>query len=149
MKCHEERGQFHRLVGLLNGSMVGFCLNNNFTLQLFLNIAVYNLTCLHLVFANAFLAIMLFTLTGIISREDSEKLLSKKPVGSFLIRVSDKIWGYTVSYKSIEKCKHFLVDASPVSSTEELKAVGPYRFFGAQALAHDSLDNFVQHYRVQ
>ena len=36
---------------------------------------------------------------GIISRADADELLHNKPLGSYLIRVSVKIWGYTVSVK--------------------------------------------------
>lgn len=34
-----------------------------------------------------------------ISRADADELLRRMPMGSFLIRVSVKIWGYTVSVK--------------------------------------------------
>lgn len=40
-----------------------------------------------------------FCTIGIISRADADKLLCDEPLGSFLIRVSVKIWGYTVSVK--------------------------------------------------
>ncbi|XP_006903252.1 PREDICTED: SH2 domain-containing protein 4B-like [Elephantulus edwardii] len=49
---------------------------------------------------------------GIISREDSEDLLESMTEGAFLVRVSDKIWGYTLSYRLQKGFKHFLVDAS-------------------------------------
>ncbi|ETE67189.1 SH2 domain-containing protein 4B, partial [Ophiophagus hannah] len=35
-----------------------------------------------------------------------------KPEGTFLVRVSDKIWGYALSYRHHNGFKHFLVDAS-------------------------------------
>jgi len=45
---------------------------------------------------------------GIISRADADELLHNKPLGSYLIRVSVKIWGYTVSVKCelMEKCMY-------------------------------------------
>ncbi|KAL0615896.1 SH2 domain-containing protein 4B, partial [Plecturocebus cupreus] len=49
---------------------------------------------------------------GIISREDAEDLLENMTEGAFLVRVSEKIWGYTLSYRLQKGFKHFLVDAS-------------------------------------
>ncbi|ROL49503.1 SH2 domain-containing protein 4B [Anabarilius grahami] len=49
---------------------------------------------------------------GIISREDSERLLMNSAEGSFLVRVSERIWGYTLSYRTASGFKHFLIDAS-------------------------------------
>ncbi|ESN98492.1 hypothetical protein HELRODRAFT_84435 [Helobdella robusta] len=85
---------------------------------------------------------------GMITREESEGLLSNQKPGSFLIRVSDKIWGYTVSYKCQEKCKHFLLDASPLSS-QPTSLSSPYRFFGANSKLHDTLYDFVQYHKTE
>nr|XP_033798849.1 SH2 domain-containing protein 4B [Geotrypetes seraphini] len=49
---------------------------------------------------------------GIISRQAAETLLMNKSEGAFLVRVSEKIWGYTLSYRQQYGFKHFLVDAS-------------------------------------
>lgn len=38
--------------------------------------------------------------TGKIGRESAVKLLQNEPVGSYLIRLSAKLWGYTASVKS-------------------------------------------------
>ena len=38
-------------------------------------------------------------IAGIISRAKAEELLQNKQAGDYLIRVSDKIWGYALSYK--------------------------------------------------
>lgn len=37
---------------------------------------------------------------GKLGREASAKLLELKPAGSFLVRLSSKMWGYTVTVKS-------------------------------------------------
>lgn len=47
---------------------------------------------------------------GIISRRESERLLSNKPVGCFLIRVSESRFGYTLSYRAQGRCKHYMID---------------------------------------
>ncbi|KAF6019861.1 SH2D4A [Bugula neritina] len=74
---------------------------------------------------------------GIISREDAESLLTDKPVHSFLVRVSEKIWGYAISYKSESRCKHYLVD-----TTEN-----GYQFLGTNQLEHQSLSQLVHHHK--
>jgi len=74
---------------------------------------------------------------GLISRGEAENLLEGKPVGSFMVRVSEKVWGYAISYKGESRCKHFLVDASE----------GHYQFFGTNQLPHSSLDDLVQHHK--
>ncbi|KAL0964518.1 hypothetical protein UPYG_G00324960 [Umbra pygmaea] len=49
---------------------------------------------------------------GLISRKASETLLMNAPEGCFLVRLSDRIWGYTLSYRTADGFKHFLIDAS-------------------------------------
>ena len=49
--------------------------------------------------------------SGLITRSEAEELLDEKEVHSFLIRLSDKVWGYTISYRCEERIKHFLIDA--------------------------------------
>ncbi|XP_065182935.1 SH2 domain-containing protein 4B-like isoform X2 [Sycon ciliatum] len=72
---------------------------------------------------------------GILTRAHAEQLLDGKPPGTFLIRVSERIWGYTVSVASTYKCKHFLVDAA---------AVGKYQFFGDNQKVHDDLHSLIE-----
>lgn len=73
-----------------------------------------------------------------ISREEAELLLSEAPQHSFLIRVSEKIWGYAISYKSEGKCKHYLVDTTRYG----------YQFFGTNQLEHSSLADVIHHHKV-
>ena len=84
-------------------------------------------------------------LPGIISREDAETQLRDKWVGSFLVRLSDKIWGYVISYRYVDKSdgtsvrfKHFLVDAG----------TNGYRLFGAADFVHNSLNDLVEYHSV-
>ena len=63
--------------------------------------------------------------------------------GSFLVRVSEKVWGYVLSYRDREKIKHFLIDAS--GST--------YQFFGAdpkkQHSVHNRLGDLITYHKVR
>ncbi|XP_061119691.1 SH2 domain-containing protein 4A [Conger conger] len=49
---------------------------------------------------------------GIIARQDAEALLSPCAPGYFLVRVSERIKGYVLSYRCQEEVKHFLIDAT-------------------------------------
>lgn len=88
------------------------------------------------------LAEMTFSLpTGILTLKKASELLSStgKP-GSFLIRVSERIKGYALSYLSEEEgCKHFLIDASADS----------YSFLGVDQLQHATLADLVEYHKVK
>lgn len=76
---------------------------------------------------------------GIISRDQSEVLLANKPTGSFLVRVSERIWGYTVSYASRDGTfKHFLVEKIPEG----------YQFLGTNQVVHDELFDLVAYHET-
>lgn len=47
---------------------------------------------------------------GIITRSDAEKLLEGKPSGTFLIRVAESRFGYSLSLLFRGRCKHFMID---------------------------------------
>ncbi|MBN3288704.1 SH24A protein, partial [Polyodon spathula] len=74
---------------------------------------------------------------GIISREEAEDLLRSKGQGSFLIRVSEKIMGYVLSYRCQDSFKHFLIDASEDS----------YCFLGVEQLVHSTLSDLVEYHK--
>lgn len=75
---------------------------------------------------------------GIISREEAEKLLIGKQTGAFLVRVTERIFGYTVSYRAVEGLKNFLVE----------RIVDGYQFMGTNQLVHSTLSELVFYYQT-
>lgn len=75
---------------------------------------------------------------GIIPRVDAENMLIDECLGSYLVRVSERVWGYTISYRASDRCKHFLVDTSDEG----------YQFFGTNQLKHATLADLVLHHIV-
>ncbi|XP_056425203.1 SH2 domain-containing protein 4A isoform X2 [Hyla sarda] len=76
---------------------------------------------------------------GIISRLESENLLKNHVSGSFLLRVSEKIQGYVLTYRSEDGYMHFLIDASATS----------YGFLGVDQLQHASLADLVEYHKAE
>ncbi|MEE6459977.1 hypothetical protein FKM82_000811 [Ascaphus truei] len=74
---------------------------------------------------------------GIISRLESEDLLKSEVPGSFLLRVSERIKGYVLSYRSEEGYMHFLIDASGTS----------YSFLGVDQVQHASLAVLIEYHK--
>ncbi|XP_046335917.1 SH2 domain-containing protein 4A-like [Haliotis rufescens] len=74
---------------------------------------------------------------GIITRLDCERQLRDRPIGSFLVRVSERVWGYTISYRGEDRVKHFLVDTTD----------GGYQFLGASQIQHSSLADLIGFHR--
>ncbi|KFZ62584.1 SH2 domain-containing protein 4A [Antrostomus carolinensis] len=74
---------------------------------------------------------------GILTSKKAEELLNKTVPGSFLVRVSEKIKGYVLSYRSLEGFKHFLIDASSDS----------YSFLGVDQLQHSTLADLVDYHK--
>nr|XP_025130852.1 SH2 domain-containing protein 4A isoform X2 [Bubalus bubalis] len=76
---------------------------------------------------------------GILTVNRANELLSTCVPGSFLIRVNEKVKGYTLSYQSEDDCKHFLIDASSDS----------YSFLGVDQLQHASLAELVEYHKEE
>lgn len=83
--------------------------------------------------------LLLLPPTGILTLKKANELLSTGMPGSFLIRVSEKMKGYALSYLSEEGCKHFLIDASADS----------YSFLGVDQLQHATLADLVEYHKVK
>ena len=75
---------------------------------------------------------------GVISRLEAEQLLGDKKEGTFLVRVSERIWGYAISYQAGHRCKHFLIDASDDN----------YQFFGTNQIPHKHLSELIAYHKV-
>jgi len=75
----------------------------------------------------------------LITRAEAEELLESSDVGSFLIRLSDKVWGYTISYRDEERIKHFLIDASKVKKV---------KFDGNSEKTHKDLNALITFHQV-
>ncbi|XP_075412687.1 SH2 domain-containing protein 4A [Tenrec ecaudatus] len=76
---------------------------------------------------------------GILTLKRANELLSVGMPGSFLIRVSEKIRGYVLSYLSEDGCKHFIIDAS----------LDSYSFLGVDQLQHATLADLVDYHKVE
>lgn len=76
---------------------------------------------------------------GILTLKRANELLSTCVPGSFLVRVSERIKGYALSYLSEDGCKHFLIDASTDS----------YSFLGVDRLQHATLAALVDYHKVE
>ncbi|XP_077294333.1 SH2 domain-containing protein 4A-like isoform X2 [Arctopsyche grandis] len=75
---------------------------------------------------------------GLITRIEAENLLRDASEGSYLVRVSERIWGYAISYRASERCKHYLIDASQSSH---------YQFLGNNQITHKTLANLVSYHK--
>ncbi|XP_073402576.1 uncharacterized protein [Dendrobates tinctorius] len=47
---------------------------------------------------------------GVITRKEAEDLLKDKTMGCFLIRVSESRIGYSLSYRTLDRYRHFMID---------------------------------------
>ncbi|CAK1555550.1 unnamed protein product [Leptosia nina] len=73
---------------------------------------------------------------GLMSRLEAEQALSNKSEGSFLVRLSERVWGYAISYRAESRCKHYLVDTSD-----------GYRLLGAGQISHNTLADLINYHK--
>ncbi|XP_010085389.1 PREDICTED: myosin-IIIb-like, partial [Pterocles gutturalis] len=52
-------------------------------------------------------------LHGMISRREAENLLTDKPLGCFLVRISQSRPGYTLTYRGEGRCRHYMIQMQP------------------------------------
>ncbi|XP_030628177.1 SH2 domain-containing protein 4B [Chanos chanos] len=76
---------------------------------------------------------------GLISRQESEALLMNASEGSFLVRVSERIWGYILSCRTANGFKHFLIDASG----------DHYSFLGVDQNRHATLADLIDFHKEE
>lgn len=49
------------------------------------------------------------------------------------------MWGYTITYRATDRCKHYLVDTTD----------NTYQFFGHNQIAHQTLNELVRFHRMR
>ncbi|XP_043212601.1 daf-12-interacting protein 1-like [Amphibalanus amphitrite] len=76
---------------------------------------------------------------GLVGRAEAEHRLLACPPGAYLVRCSQRICGYTLSYRSQKRCKHFLVEAAEEG----------YRFYGNPERLFRTLDELLRHHTMQ
>lgn len=101
-------------------------------MQFFLLIIIYSRNCVQYISnkhtLRFFLDFVFYFFLGLITRLEAESLLSDQPDGTFLVRLSERIWGYALSYRAPDKCKHYLVNAGK-----------HYSFLGKNHVEHKTL----------
>ena len=88
---------------------------------------------------------------GIIPRSYTEQLLASQPVGTYLVRINEKIFGYALSYRASDHCRHLLIEVILSSKHEDhrLKQQHAYRFLGgAKHELFPQLNQLIEKYSV-
>uniref|UniRef100_A0A3P8YK71 SH2 domain-containing protein n=1 Tax=Esox lucius TaxID=8010 RepID=A0A3P8YK71_ESOLU len=75
---------------------------------------------------------------GFTARKEAEDQLKDKPLGCFLIRLSDKAIGYILSYRGQDRCRHFVINQDQA---------GLFIISGDDQ-PHRSLRDLIEHYRT-
>lgn len=69
---------------------------------------------------------------GLLSQKEAEDLLTDEKEGTFLMRITERLWSYTISCKTSRGIKHYLIDASN----------GNYRLLASDQMNHLSLGKY-------
>ncbi|XP_071437358.1 myosin-IIIb-like isoform X2 [Pithys albifrons albifrons] len=77
-------------------------------------------------------------LHGMISRREAENLLHDKPLGCFLVRISQSRPGYILTYRGEGRCRHYMIQMQP---NQRYVILGEDR-------AHASLTELVQYHQT-
>ncbi|XP_069796439.1 uncharacterized protein [Narcine bancroftii] len=78
-----------------------------------------------------------FWFHGLCSRGEAERLLAGRPVGSYLLRLSQSQGGLVLSYSGLERCRHFIVQQA---------TSGHYLVLGDHTL-HSSISDLLDYHR--
>ncbi|XP_060709887.1 SH2 domain-containing protein 7-like [Hemiscyllium ocellatum] len=76
---------------------------------------------------------------GFVTRKEAESVLKDRNIGHFLIRLSDRAFGYILSYKGNDRCRHFVI--------QQLKN-GRYTIDGSTH-SHRSLAALINYYTTE
>ena len=52
------------------------------------------------------------TFAGLFSRNEAEDSLADEKEGTFMVRIAERLWSYTISCKTNRGIKHYFIDAS-------------------------------------
>lgn len=74
---------------------------------------------------------------GNITRHRAEALLAKQNVGVFLVRLSESRFGFSLSFRAEDRCRHYMINQLKNSK---------YNVIG-EAKVHKSLDALIEYYR--
>ncbi|XP_698916.2 uncharacterized protein si:ch73-109i22.2 [Danio rerio] len=79
-------------------------------------------------------------LHGFATRREAEQLLQDKPLGCFLLRLSESKIGFVLSYRGEDRCRHFIIEE------EESGAFGSVYLIAGESSHHKSLENLISYY---
>ncbi|CAF0868848.1 unnamed protein product [Didymodactylos carnosus] len=79
---------------------------------------------------------------GIITRVQAEEMLKVQRIGTYLIRVNEKIYGYALSYRASDRCRHLLIEVMSSQCGND----HCYRFLGSKNEKFKSLNELIEKY---
>ncbi|KAI5087145.1 hypothetical protein C0J45_22544 [Silurus meridionalis] len=80
-------------------------------------------------------------LHGFATRREAEQLLQEKQQGCFLLRLSESKVGFVLSYRGVDKCRHFIIEEEFDASGTK----GQYVIAG-ETSKHSSLEELINYY---